>query len=226
MKTHVNHGLDIVERSDWLRDATDIVGFHHEKYEGGGYIKGLAGEDIPIAARIFAVADVFDALTSKRPYKDSMPFNETMDVLEQGRGTHFDPNVLDNFGRIARALYDQFANREDEPRAELERMTERYFKEKPHHQRLAAGVSSWCPAAQRHDENGRDHDRRNHERHATRAVVDDTPHHKTQDARNGHRSCWRKPCTAPCCAPACFDSRAINEVHIRPLPSAISAAPA
>ncbi|MBI4985963.1 MAG: HD domain-containing protein, partial [Rhodocyclales bacterium] len=67
MKTHVAIGVDIIEKSNWLQQARDVVEFHHEKYDGNGYLKGLRGEDIPLTARIFAIVDVFDALTSKRP---------------------------------------------------------------------------------------------------------------------------------------------------------------
>jgi HD-GYP domain-containing protein (c-di-GMP phosphodiesterase class II) len=128
MKTHVDHGLDIVKRSAWLEDATDVVGGHHEKFDGTGYSVGLRGQGIPYAARIFAIADVFDALTSKRPYKEAMSFDETMSILEQGRGSHFDPDVLDTFRCIARPLYDQFAGHDDEtPKRELENIIDRYF---------------------------------------------------------------------------------------------------
>jgi len=112
MKTHVDKGASIVQPSSWLREGTSVVGYHHEKYAGGGYPHGLKGEDIPITARIFAVADVFDALTSHRPYKKSLTFEETMDILEEDRGKHFDPKVLDAFGKIARDLYDRYAGHE------------------------------------------------------------------------------------------------------------------
>ncbi|MCK5407315.1 MAG: HD-GYP domain-containing protein, partial [Candidatus Krumholzibacteria bacterium] len=91
MKRHVDHGLDIVERSDWLNDARSVVGGHHEKFDGSGYHRGLRGEEIPVGARIFALADVFDALTSRRPYKEAFTYDDSMHVLETGRGTHFDP---------------------------------------------------------------------------------------------------------------------------------------
>jgi HD-GYP domain-containing protein (c-di-GMP phosphodiesterase class II) len=76
------------------------------------------------------VADVFDALTSRRPYKEPLDFDATMGVLEQGRGTHFDPRVLDAFGAIARGLYDEFGNRDDaHPRQVLAAIVDRYFKQ-------------------------------------------------------------------------------------------------
>jgi HD-GYP domain-containing protein (c-di-GMP phosphodiesterase class II) len=128
MKRHVNHGIDIVERSDWLRDATDVVGYHHEQYTGGGYPYGLKGELIPITARIFAIADVFDALTSSRPYKDPMPFEDAMAILEGGRSTHFDPSLLDTFNTIAKALYEKVATCSDETlRENLKSITRQYF---------------------------------------------------------------------------------------------------
>lgn len=109
MKTHVTHGIDIVARSPWLDDAKPVVAGHHEKYDGGGYPLGLKGEEIPLAARIFAVVDVFDALTSHRPYKAAMAFAQAMTILEEGRGRHFDPAALDAFARIAPDLYRRFS---------------------------------------------------------------------------------------------------------------------
>jgi response regulator RpfG family c-di-GMP phosphodiesterase len=130
MKTHVGHGLEITERAGWLTDAAQVVGAHHEKFAGGGYPKGLLGDSTPVTARIFAIADVFDALASRRPYKEPMPFDETMEILEQGRGTHFDPMLLDAFKKIARELYDQYAGKEgDEPRRDLDAVTQKYFRE-------------------------------------------------------------------------------------------------
>jgi HD-GYP domain-containing protein (c-di-GMP phosphodiesterase class II) len=128
MRTHVEKGADIVQRSSWLRDGTEVVGYHHEKYAGGGYPHGLKGEDIPITARIFAVSDVFDALTSHRPYKQPLSFEETMDILEQDRGKHFDPAVLDAFLKIARELYNRYAGHEgDDLREELVAVVMTYF---------------------------------------------------------------------------------------------------
>jgi HD-GYP domain-containing protein (c-di-GMP phosphodiesterase class II) len=128
MKGHVNHGIDIVGRSEWLHDARSVVGSHHEKYDGTGYHRGLKGDEIPANARIFAVADVFDALTSKRPYKEAYSYDESIQVLEAGRGTHFDPMVLDKFSEIAPSLYEKFAHADKEtPQAELGDIVNRYF---------------------------------------------------------------------------------------------------
>ena len=77
--------------------ARRIALTHHERWDGNGYPLGLAGTDIPLEGRITAVADVFDALSSKRPYKPPFPLGKCFAILEEGRGTHFDPNVLDAF---------------------------------------------------------------------------------------------------------------------------------
>jgi HD-GYP domain-containing protein (c-di-GMP phosphodiesterase class II) len=133
MKRHVGHGLDIVERAAWLEDAADVVGCHHEKFDGSGYPRGLAGEDIPIGARIFAIADVFDALTSRRPYKDPLSLEAATELMEQGRGSHFDPRLLDLFAGIAPSLYKECANQDaDRPRQEVSALAHRYFKEEKH----------------------------------------------------------------------------------------------
>ncbi|MBT8444441.1 MAG: HD-GYP domain-containing protein [Gammaproteobacteria bacterium] len=129
MKTHVEHGMDITARASWLSDAQDVVGGHHEKFDGAGYPRGLAGRDIPVNARIFAIADVFDALTSRRPYKDPMSFDATMDILEQGRGSHFDPELLDAFAKIAGPLYEQYGGHDDDrAKLRLAELSEEYFR--------------------------------------------------------------------------------------------------
>jgi HD-GYP domain-containing protein (c-di-GMP phosphodiesterase class II) len=129
MKLHVAHGLDIIGRSSWLRDARAVVGHHHEKWDGSGYGGGLRGEAIPRVARIFAVADVFDALASRRPYKEPLPVDEALAILEQGRGTHFDPGVLDLFAPMARELHRRVGG--DDPaaaRAEVTDLMQRHFR--------------------------------------------------------------------------------------------------
>jgi putative nucleotidyltransferase with HDIG domain len=128
MKTHVLHGLDIIKGSPWLEEARDVVGHHHEKCDGSGYPDGRQRTDIPINARIFAIADVFDALTSERPYKQPYSFEETMRILEEGRGSHFDPDVLDAFRDIAPSIYAALSGREDaQLEQELEQVTRDYF---------------------------------------------------------------------------------------------------
>ncbi len=128
MSEHVRHGMDIVSGSEWLRDAALIVGGHHEKYDGTGYPEKRSNGDIPRVARIFSIADVFDALSSKRPYKDAMSYEETMNRLIEGKGSYFDPEILDAFVRIAPVLYETYANRDDEKtRNDLKHINARYF---------------------------------------------------------------------------------------------------
>jgi len=128
MKTHVGKGADIVERSAWLQEGNEVVAHHHEKFAGGGYPRGLKGSDIPVTARIFAVSDVFDALTSHRPYKTPLSFAETMSVLEHDRGSHFDPSVIDAFSAIARELYGRYAGHEGRDlQEELAAVAQKYF---------------------------------------------------------------------------------------------------
>lgn len=127
MKTHVEQGRDIIQRSKWLRDALEVVRFHHEKITGKGYPDGLSGEGIPVTARIFAIADVFDALTSKRPYKDAWSFDKAMEIMEEGKGSHFDPDLLDAFARISKPLYDRFGGKEEIFQKELSEIITKYF---------------------------------------------------------------------------------------------------
>jgi HD-GYP domain-containing protein (c-di-GMP phosphodiesterase class II) len=128
MKRHVSHGLDIVKRSEWLKDATDVVAFHHEKFSGTGYPHGFTGSEIPVNARIFAIADVFDALTSARPYKKPMSFEQAMEILNRGRGSHFDPSHLDSFNIVAQSLYDSFAHCSDKTlHTKMESIISTYF---------------------------------------------------------------------------------------------------
>ncbi|WP_216196272.1 HD-GYP domain-containing protein [Polynucleobacter sp. UB-Tiil-W10] len=105
MKTHVSHGEDIVKNREWLHDAHDIVSGHHERWDGAGYPRGLAGNQIPLAARIFAVADVFDALCSKRPYKEAFDYETALSIIQKGSGSHFDPEVVQAFLTI---VYEQY----------------------------------------------------------------------------------------------------------------------
>jgi len=113
MKTHVSLGLDILSKSSWLRGARDVVEFHHEKYDGSGYLQGLKGEAIPLNARIFAIVDVFDALTSKRPYKESWPVLDAIAMLERDSGSHFDPLLVKIFTTIAPDLYEKMTDVEE-----------------------------------------------------------------------------------------------------------------
>ncbi|MDO8606831.1 MAG: HD domain-containing phosphohydrolase [Phaeospirillum sp.] len=128
MKTHVSHGLDVVKRFEWLRDAADVVTSHHEKFDGSGYTAGLAGDQIPLNARIFAIADVFDALTSRRPYKEPLPVEQATAIMLAGRGSHFDPSLLDTFFTMAGDLFAEFGSSEDLALDEtLRRLSTPYF---------------------------------------------------------------------------------------------------
>jgi len=77
--------------------AARIAGSHHEKWDGTGYPQGLQGEEIPLSGRITAVADVFDALNSKRCYKENWPLEKTLDLMREEKGKHFDPNLIELF---------------------------------------------------------------------------------------------------------------------------------
>jgi HD-GYP domain-containing protein (c-di-GMP phosphodiesterase class II) len=129
MKRHVPHGVEIVQRARWLNNATDVVAHHHEKYDGSGYYRGLRGKDIPITARIFAIVDVFDALTSERPYKLPMSLDQALQILRDGAGQHFDPDLLALFEGMAVGLHAAFGNRDMEPRLELDLIVARYFRD-------------------------------------------------------------------------------------------------
>lgn len=104
MQSHAEIGSEIIDEvikqvpeSDYLHEAKNLAHYHHEKWNGKGYPDGLAGEDIPLSARIMAVADVFDALVSKRSYKEPFSFDQAMDIIREGSGSHFDPKVADAF---------------------------------------------------------------------------------------------------------------------------------
>ena len=89
--------LGFIEEKDYIEIASDMAAHHHEKWNGSGYTKGLAQEDIPLSARIMAIADVFDALVSKRCYKSPMPVEEAFAEMEKSSGTHFDPQLVKIF---------------------------------------------------------------------------------------------------------------------------------
>ncbi len=105
MKTHTLLGSDAIALAekdinssvDFLRHAKEIVRWHHERWDGKGYPDGLSGEEIPVSARIMALADVFDALISKRVYKEAYPFSEVRKIIASERGRQFDPEIIDVF---------------------------------------------------------------------------------------------------------------------------------
>lgn len=99
MKQHTVIGSRILKDSsaEFINMAEVIAISHHEKWDGSGYPKGLKGVEIPLVGRIAAIADVFDALTTKRPYKEAFPLEKSLSIIGEGRGTHFDPDVVDAF---------------------------------------------------------------------------------------------------------------------------------
>jgi putative two-component system response regulator len=105
MRTHAKKGSDAIERAerdieasvDFLTLAKEIAHWHHEKWDGTGYPDRLKGDAIPISARLMALADVFDALITTRPYKAAMPYPEARDIIAAESGKHFDPDVVDAF---------------------------------------------------------------------------------------------------------------------------------
>ncbi|HHJ1300086.1 two-component system response regulator [Pseudomonas sp. P1B16] len=105
MKTHTTLGRDAIQHAedqlgitvDFLQLAKEIAYSHQEKWDGSGYPQGLAGDDIPISARLMALADVYDALISRRVYKPGMPHAQAVEIIREGRGAHFDPDICDAF---------------------------------------------------------------------------------------------------------------------------------
>ncbi len=97
MKKHPTYAVDLLSPIDFLKPALDIPYAHHERWDGGGYPRGLSGERIPLAARIFAVVDVYDALTSDRPYRAAWPSERALEYIREQSGKHFDPRVVDEF---------------------------------------------------------------------------------------------------------------------------------
>ena len=100
MRTHPDLGARIIANVPFLTEVAEIIRAHHERWDGGGYPAGLAGEGIPLGARIFAVADSFDAMTSDRPYRRGRPLDEALAEIERCAGTQFDPAVVAAFLRV------------------------------------------------------------------------------------------------------------------------------
>ena len=116
MKLHACEGGRIVRDviggigdEEYINIAADVAAYHHEKWDGSGYNAGLSGKDIPLCARIMAVADVFDALISKRCYKEKIPIDEAFEIIEESKGTHFDPTLAGIFLNI-RPQIEEYLN--------------------------------------------------------------------------------------------------------------------
>ena len=121
MKTHTTLGRDAIEAAEkqlgmkveFLTLAKEIAYYHQEKWDGSGYPTGISGDDIPISARLMAVADVYDALISRRVYKEGMPHAKAVEIIVEGKGLHFDPDVADAFVELQdefRAIAARFAD--------------------------------------------------------------------------------------------------------------------
>jgi ribonuclease P protein subunit RPR2 len=100
MRSHPNQGARIMEPIPFMGEAVEIVRSHHERFDGGGYPRGLRGNEIPLSARIFAIADSFDAMTSDRPYRSALPAEAAVAEIRAGSGTQFDPRCAEEFERL------------------------------------------------------------------------------------------------------------------------------
>jgi HD-GYP domain-containing protein (c-di-GMP phosphodiesterase class II) len=97
MRQHVAYGYKFLFSIEYLRPALDVVYYHHEKWDGSGYPSRLKGEDIPLTARVFAVVDVYDALTNDRVYRPAWPKSDAVAYIRDQAGRHFDPQVVEAF---------------------------------------------------------------------------------------------------------------------------------
>lgn len=132
MKTHVLLGIEIVEDNPWLTGAAMTIRYHHERFDGTGYPEGLRGDSIPLNARLFAVVDVFDALTSERPYKKPLGLNEALAIIERESGRHFDPAIVAVFQSLAPVLYAQTSQADSiELHRRMHETLARYFMATP-----------------------------------------------------------------------------------------------
>lgn len=114
MRQHPGIGQRILLSVPFLKNSAEIVYCHHERYDGSGYPIGRRREQIPIGSRVFGVADVFDALTSNRPYRQRMSYEETKEHIEKESGKHFDPKVVEAFMRISSSEWDEIEKRVSE----------------------------------------------------------------------------------------------------------------
>ena len=111
MREHPSHGQQILRGIEFLEGAARVVGQHHEKWDGSGYPLGLKGEEIDICARIFSVADAFDAITSNRVYRDGRSYEAALSELNKWAGQQFDPNVVEAFRRVPKEDWEELRQR-------------------------------------------------------------------------------------------------------------------
>ncbi len=111
MQQHPVTGSEIVREIDFLGAARDVIRSHHERWDGSGYPDGLAGQAIPVSARIFAVADTFDALTTDRPYRHASTIAAAREMVEESSGSHFDPDVIVAFRGLSDDAIEQIRTR-------------------------------------------------------------------------------------------------------------------
>jgi len=133
MKTHAQIGADIIGDSDseLMKMAKTIALTHHEKWDGNGYPNGLKGEEIPVEGRISAICDVFDALTSARPYKEAWPVQKAVDLINNESGKHFDPKLVSIFNQILPQIIDIRDNYSDDKEGlELENLNSKFTSER------------------------------------------------------------------------------------------------
>jgi len=128
MREHPSMGVKLLADMPWFQDAIPVVLHHHERFDGTGYPDALAGEAIPLAARIFSVIDVFDALLASRAYKAAFSLQKTLQTLDDESASHFDPAIINRFLKLAPAFFDLVAGlSEQELRAMLETRRRKMF---------------------------------------------------------------------------------------------------
>ena len=104
MRKHPEYAYNLIQPIEYLRPALDIPYCHHEKWDGSGYPRGLKGEQIPLSARVFAIIDVWDAVTSDRPYRLAWDKQKALEYINEQNGKHFDPHVVELFHQMMDGL--------------------------------------------------------------------------------------------------------------------------
>jgi HD-GYP domain-containing protein (c-di-GMP phosphodiesterase class II) len=132
MRQHPEKGAKILSAIPFLDRALDVVRHHHERWDGRGYPAGLRGDEIPLWARIFAVVDTVDAITSDRPYRAARSLEVAIEELRAGCGAQFDPDCVDAFDRLDRQAIDRLLQHRDEPHGEIDEIAMPEFSLKSH----------------------------------------------------------------------------------------------